>query len=108
MFEQSRGIAVALTHDTLGMVVAEEPVVLERSGVPGANRFHALDGETLEFLKLAMVDLESCDGMKFTHRFCLWAATEAIPPRRSQRRRSLKEHCNWRPPCRWSRDVAGT
>jgi len=43
--------------------------------------------------------------MKFTHRFCLWAAcaTEAIPPRRSQRRRSLKEHCNWRPPCRRSR-----
>src|SRR5205807_1205839 len=34
-------------------------------------------------------------------------ATEAIPPRRSQRRRSLKEHCNWRPPCRWSRDLAG-
>src|SRR5439155_15123403 len=54
-----------------------------------------------------MVDLESGDGMKFTHRFCLWAATEAIPPRRSQSRRSLKEHCNWRPPCRWSRDVAG-
>ncbi len=36
MLEQSRGIAVALMHDTLGMVVAEEPVVLERSGVPGA------------------------------------------------------------------------
>src|SRR5204862_254986 len=24
-----------------------------------------------------MVDLESGDGMKFTHRFCLWAATES-------------------------------
>ncbi len=36
MLEQSRGIAVTLMHDTLGMVVAEEPVVLERSGVPGA------------------------------------------------------------------------
>jgi hypothetical protein len=58
-------------YHTLGIVAAEEPVVLQRPGVPGANRFHALGGETLEFLKLAMVDLEPSNALKFAHRFSL-------------------------------------
>ena len=62
-------VTISLVYQTLGIVAAEEPVVLQRSGVPGTNRFHALGGETLEFLKLAMVDLEPSNDLKLAHSF---------------------------------------
>ena len=54
MLKKGLGVTISLVYHTLGIVAAEEPVVLQRPGVPGANRFHAFGGETLEFLKLAM------------------------------------------------------
>jgi hypothetical protein len=45
----------------------KNPIVLQHSRVPGANRFHALAGETLEFLEFAIVDLEPSNTLKNAH-----------------------------------------
>jgi|SRR5882724_9852025 len=76
MLEKSIGVTISLVYYTLGRVAAKEPVVLQRSGVSGANRFHALNGETFEFLELAIAALEPSNALNFTHWFCLW---EVLP-----------------------------
>ena len=63
-----------------GVVTTEEPVLLQGSGAPSTNRFHALGRETLEFLKLAVVDLESGNGLKFVHRFTLIKSDKSREP----------------------------
>src|SRR5206468_1114614 len=55
VLKKGLGVTISLVYQTLGIVAAEEPVVLQGPGVPGADRFHALGGETFEFLKLAML-----------------------------------------------------
>jgi hypothetical protein len=53
------------------MVFAEEPVVLQRARILGANGLQALFGDAFEFLKFAIVDLEPGNQQNFTHRFLL-------------------------------------
>lgn len=72
---------------TLGIVGAEEPVVLQRPAVPGANRFHALSGDMLEFFKLAIVNLEPGYALNFAHRFCLWEVFSSTMERYGGERR---------------------
>src|SRR5262245_47926148 len=70
VLKKGLGVTISLAHQTLSIVAAEEPVVLQGPGVLGADRFHALGGETFEFLKLARVDFESSNALQFVHRFC--------------------------------------
>jgi hypothetical protein len=42
---------------------------LQRSGVLGPNDLHALSGQALELLELALVKLEPSDTLKVTHCF---------------------------------------
>ena len=50
-----------LDDDTLGLVVVEVGVVLQRSSVLGPHDLHRLSGQALELVELAFVDLESGD-----------------------------------------------
>src|SRR5262249_8296073 len=59
VLKKGLGVTISLVYQAFGIVAAEEPVVLQGAGVPGADRFHAHGGETFEFLKLARVDFES-------------------------------------------------
>src|SRR5215510_3666996 len=70
VLKKGLGVTISLLYQAFGIVAAEEPVVLQGPGVPGADRFHALGGETFEFLKLARVDFESSNALQFVHRFC--------------------------------------
>jgi len=70
VFKKGLGVTISLVYQAFGIVAAEEPVVLQGPVVPGADRFHALDGEAFEFLKLARVDFESSNALQFVHRFC--------------------------------------
>ena len=60
---------ISLVYNTLGMVAAEEPVVLQRPRILGANGLHALIGDALECLELAVVNLEPGSNLVLTHRF---------------------------------------
>jgi hypothetical protein len=53
VLEEGVGVAVALVHDALRLVVLEEHVVLQRAAVFAAGGLHAQGGKVLEFGDLA-------------------------------------------------------
>jgi hypothetical protein len=53
--------------DALGLIVVEVNVVFQCAGVLGPHDLHALSGQALELLELALVKLESSDALKLTH-----------------------------------------
>jgi hypothetical protein len=67
VLDERFGVPVPLEDDALGLIVAEVNVVLQRSGVLGPNDLHALSGQALEVLELALVKLEPSDTLKLTH-----------------------------------------
>jgi hypothetical protein len=50
--------------DALRLIVVEVNVVFQRASVLGPHDLHALSGQTLELLELALVKLESSDAVK--------------------------------------------
>jgi hypothetical protein len=92
VLDERLGVPVPLEDDALGLVVVEVNVVLQRSGVLGPHDLHALSGQALELLELALVKLESSDALKLTHcsglqTFALLAGIDALgcPGRRPPR-----------------------
>jgi hypothetical protein len=88
------GVPLPLEDDALGLILVEEDVVSQRSGVLAPHDLHRLSGQALEFLDLALVKPESSDTPQLTHVFGLqWllARIDAIgyqgarPPDRSTR-----------------------
>jgi hypothetical protein len=69
-------VPVALKDDALGLIVVEENVVLQRAGVHGPHELHALSGQALELLELALVKREPTDTLKLTH--CSGLQTPAL------------------------------
>src|SRR5690349_5384966 len=67
VLDERLGVPVPLEDDALGLVVVEVNLVLQRAGVRGAHDLHALSGQALELLELALVKLESSDALKLTH-----------------------------------------
>jgi hypothetical protein len=67
VLHQRRGILVPLNHDALRLILVEVDVVLQRAGVHGPRDIHGLRGQPLEFLKLALMELDPADTEKFTH-----------------------------------------
>jgi hypothetical protein len=61
------GVPVPLEDDALGLTVIEADVVLQCSGVLGPHDVHALSGQALELLDLALVKREPSDTQKLTH-----------------------------------------
>jgi hypothetical protein len=55
-------------YDTLGLIAAEEPVVLQPARILRANGLHAFFSDAFEFLKVAIVDLEPGSDLNFTRR----------------------------------------
>src|SRR6202048_792760 len=66
MLDERLGVPVALGDHGLGLVVVEVDVVLQRSRVLGPQDLHALSGQALELLNLALVKLEPSDTLKLT------------------------------------------
>src|SRR3989304_5091577 len=67
--EQRLRVTVSLKGQTLGVVVVEVHLVLQCSSVFGPHQFDAFRCDTLERVKLARMDLESSDRLKFAHSF---------------------------------------
>ena len=67
MLDQRLGVPVPLEYDALRLVVVDEDLVLQRSGVLGPNDVHALSRQALELLELALVKLEPSYTLKLTH-----------------------------------------
>src|SRR5262249_55250357 len=58
VLDQRLRVPEPLEEDALGLIVAEVDLVLQRSGVLGADDLHALCRQALELLELAFVELE--------------------------------------------------
>src|SRR4051794_38731354 len=67
MLDERLGVPVPLVDDALGLIVVEVDFVLQGSGVLGPHDLHALSGQALELLELALVELEPSDTLKLTH-----------------------------------------
>jgi hypothetical protein len=67
VLDERLGVPVPLEDDTLGLIVVEVDLVLQRAGVLGPRDLHALRGQALELLDVAVVERESSDALKFTH-----------------------------------------
>ena len=67
MLEERLGVPVPLEDDALGLIVAEVDLVLQRPGVLGPHDLHALSGQALELLELALVKREPGDALKLAH-----------------------------------------
>src|SRR5260370_42614283 len=67
VLDERLGVPVPLVDDAFGLIVVEVNVVLQRPGVFGPHDLHALSGQALELLELALVKLESSDALKLTH-----------------------------------------
>src|SRR5690349_9201242 len=61
VLDERLGVPVPLEDDALGLIVVEVNVVLHRAGVLGPHDLHALSGQALELLELALVKLELSD-----------------------------------------------
>jgi hypothetical protein len=67
MIQEGLRVAVPLKDKTLGVVAVEVQLVLQSPGVFSAHQFRAFRGETLKLVKLAIMDFESSDRLKFAH-----------------------------------------
>jgi hypothetical protein len=67
MIQEGLRVAVPLKDKTLGVVAVEVQLVLQSPGVFSAHQFRAFRGETLKLVKLAIMDFESGDTLKFAH-----------------------------------------
>jgi hypothetical protein len=67
VLDECLGVPVPLEDDALGLIVVEVDVVLQGSGLLGPHDLHALSGQALELLELALVKLEPSDTQKLTH-----------------------------------------
>src|SRR5687767_2711665 len=61
------GVAVALEHQRLGLILVEEDFVLERAAVPGPHDLHGLFRQALPFLDLAGMKFDPCDSFDLVH-----------------------------------------
>jgi hypothetical protein len=64
VLDERLGVPVPLVDDALGLIVVEVDVVLQRSGVLDPHDVHTLSGQSLELLKLALVEPEPSDALK--------------------------------------------
>ena len=67
VIQEGLRVAVPLKDKTLGVVAVEVQLVLQRPGVFSAHQIRAFRGETLQLVKLAIMDVESSDTLKFAH-----------------------------------------
>jgi hypothetical protein len=67
VLDERLGVPIPLEDDALGLIVVEVNVVLQRASVLRPHDLHALSGQALELLELALVKLESSDTHKLTH-----------------------------------------
>src|SRR5687767_12874797 len=61
------GVAVALEHHRLALILVEEDFVLERAAVPGPHDLHGLFRQALPFLELAGVKFDPRDSFDLVH-----------------------------------------
>jgi hypothetical protein len=73
VLDERLGVPVPLEDDALGLIGIEVNLVLQRAGVLGPHDLHALSGQALELLDLALVQTEPSDTLKLTHRSGLQA-----------------------------------
>jgi transposase InsO family protein len=66
VLDERLGVPVPLVDDA-PLIVVEVNVVLQRAGVFGPHDLHALSGQALELLELALVKFDSSDTLKLTH-----------------------------------------
>src|SRR6266704_1889950 len=83
MPDERLGVPVPLVDDALGLIVVEVNVVLQRAGVLGPHDLHALSGQALELLELALVKLESTNTLKLAHGSGLQTSASRLPGRMS-------------------------
>src|SRR5436190_1581845 len=93
VLDQRVGVAEPFDDDALRLVVVEVGVVLWRPGVLGADDLHALHGQALERLDVAVLELEPDDCVKLSRSHgCsppYRAAPSAAPTQGRSRRRVL-------------------
>jgi hypothetical protein len=65
--DDRRGPASRGTAQRQDIVAVEGQLVLRRPGVFSAHQFRAFRGETLKLVKLAIMDFEATDALKFAH-----------------------------------------
>lgn len=61
------GVAVALEHHRLALILVEEDFVLERAAVPGSHDLHGLFRQALPFLDLAGMKFDPCNSFDLVH-----------------------------------------
>src|SRR5687768_14460094 len=67
VLDRGVGVAVALVHHRLGLILVEEDFVLERTAVPGPHDLHGLFRQSLPFLDLAGMKFDPCDSFDLIH-----------------------------------------
>src|SRR6266516_340032 len=67
VLDRGVGVAVALEHHRLALILVEEDFVLERAAVPGPHDLHGLFRQALPFLDLAGMKLDPCDSFDLVH-----------------------------------------
>src|SRR5262249_39516693 len=68
VLDRGVGVAVALEHHRLALILVEEDFVLERAAVPGPYDLHGLFRQAPPFLDLAGMKLDPCDSFDLVHR----------------------------------------
>src|SRR5688572_399049 len=67
VLDRGVGVAVALEHQRLGLILVEEDLVLKRAGVLGPHDLHGLFRQALPFLDLAGMKFDPCDAFDLVH-----------------------------------------
>jgi hypothetical protein len=67
MIHEGLRVAVPLKDKTLGVVALEVQLILQSPGVFSAHQVRAFRGEMVKLVKLAIMDVESGDTLKFAH-----------------------------------------
>ena len=71
MLQHGLHVTISLEDEALGLIFVEVQLILERSGVFRSNHLHTLRRNTLELLKLAIMDLQSGYAPDLIHWFPL-------------------------------------
>src|SRR5688572_28580960 len=67
VLDRGVGVAVALEHHCLALILVEEDFVLERAAVPGPHDLHGLFRQALPFLEFAGMKFDPCDSFDLVH-----------------------------------------
>src|ERR1700741_3540100 len=80
MLQQGLHVTIPFKDEALRLIVVEVQLILQRSRISRSNHLHALRHDTLEFLKLAIMNLQSAYPLDLIH-WLVWSGGGPRLPR---------------------------